>query len=377
MYFYDEKSPGLELVVTPHGKKVFYSRVWISKEKRSVRVKIGNFPQIMMQQARRQNKVNVAQAYQGINLVEEKKKARKETTLGELYALLNENEISHLRPATQDTYRRVYSKHLGPWSGRMLSSICRADVLMLRNRIGQASGKYVANTTLRLLRRMMNLARDYVAFSGQNPVTGVQMFREEQIKRRLEDSELKRLVEAIEQEENELARDILKVLLYSGARVGNVLSMKWEDVDLTSGMWTVPQRSSKSHESIEVFLSSPVLRILKQRYEARDGSEWIFPAESEAGHSRTVQKAKDRALERAEIKKRFRLHDFRHNFGSMLNDAKVDPILIKESLGHKDFQSTLRYVHVHRDRRRAAVESVSNAIKVAVEGEGNGEELAQ
>lgn len=364
-YYRDESDHELHLIVRPTGKKQFYSRIWLSEEKRTQWVLIGAFPALSVEAARKKNLKNVAGAVDGIDPIRAKRSTRRELTLGDLYHELEQRVFNKLRPATQETYSQIFKNHLAQWSKRKLSSITPEEIAELRDGIRAKSGNFAANKVVRLLSTMFSHAKnpELKLYKGANPAADVQRLEEPKITRRLRSGETARLVVAISNEPSELARDVLMCLLLTGARKSNVLQMRWEQLDLDGKRWFVPSRSSKNREAMEIELSDEVVSVLRRREESAVDSEWVFPSERASGKPvNTVQKALGRVLKAAAIKERFRLHDFRHNFGSVQHDAGVDPITIKNTMGHKDFQSTLRYVHADTKRKREAVNAVSKAI---------------
>jgi integrase len=116
---------------------------------------------------------------------------------------------------------------------------------------------------------------------------------------------LARLTKALVEFPDKDVADAIRLLLLSGARKNEVLTMKWEHLDLTAGTWKKPASMSKTKK---------------------------------------------------------RIHDLRHSFASELVSAGYSLPLIGSLLGHRNPATTARYSHLYRDARREAVERVGAAV---------------
>ena len=130
---------------------------------------------------------------------------------------------------------------LEKWKNRKLSSIQRKDVAGLHLAIGEKSGHYAANRIVSLLRKMFNLGHIWGLFNAENPATGIEFFQEKKRERFVLPEELPSLIKGLEKEPNLFIRGALFVCLMTGQRKGEVLGMKWEDVDLEKGVWRIPR----------------------------------------------------------------------------------------------------------------------------------------
>ena len=177
--------------------------------------------------------------------------------------------------------------------------------------------------------------------------------------RALSDDKIKKVWAAIEQLPSsepehqatvETARDILKLMLLSAQRGGEVRSMAWKDVDLETGWWSVPSSSVKNSRSHRVPLSAPALAILKERKAQADaklaarkagGEEakppaWVFPgrgAENE-GHVTEIKKAVANAKKLSGCE--WTPHDLRRTASTGMGKLNIPPSTISHVLNHKD-----------------------------------------
>jgi integrase len=206
------------------------------------------------------------------------------------------------------------------------------------------------NREYAFLRRVFNVAiRDDKASS--NPVSKLTTLREPSGRTRyLLDDEEDRLMKALPSDAD---RDRVIVLLHTGFRRAELLGLRWRDVDLKGGVLTIPK--AKNGEARHVPLTSTVRTILSRQPRSLDGSALVFPNSEGHRDLRWAKKTVPSALRAAQIEN-FRFHDLRHTFASRLAMEGVDPMTIRELMGHKSMAMTLRYSHLSPGHRRTAIE---------------------
>ena len=229
---------------------------------------------------------------------------------------------------------------------------------MLHGRIGKQNGRYAANRVLTFLRAMFNRAAD-IGYSGTNPTTGVKRFREQSRDRFLQADELHRFFRALSEELDDTARDFFYLALLTGARRGNLQTMRWEDMNLGAGVWRIPD--SKSGEPIVLPLVEPAVRILQGRLQTSDESPWVFPGRGKTGHLVEPKSAWRRILNRAGLDN-LRLHDLRRTLGSWQAAGGASLPVIGASLGHRDARATQVYARLTLDPVRKSVERATAAM---------------
>jgi integrase len=174
---------------------------------------------------------------------------------------------------------------------------------------------------------------------------------------------LARLTKALVEFPDKDVADAIRLLLLSGARKNEVLTMKWEHLDLTAGTWKKPASMSKTKKANEVELSAPARMLRVERMGRRPGGEeYVFPGRgNRAHHGRDIWHTWRRLCKAADISG-LRIHDLRHSFASELVSAGYSLPLIGSLLGHRNPATTARYSHLYRDARREAVERVGAAV---------------
>jgi len=257
--------------VTATGQKTFY-RVGRINGSPPVRIRIGEFPDLSVEQARKACQKLAGQIAEGQNPHQERQAMKAEKTLGAMFEWFLENH-SKPRKRTWPEDERLFNKFLATWGNRRLSAISRTDVQALHAKVGRESGPYQANRVLALLRAVFNKA-GLLGFEGKNPVVGVEPFREQSRDRFLLPEELPTFFEALKAEPQD-AQDFVMLSVLIGARAGNLAAMAWQDLHLDLCTWRIPD--TKSKKPAFVHLCGKAIEILNRRQANANGSLWVFP----------------------------------------------------------------------------------------------------
>jgi integrase len=184
-----------------------------------------------------------------------------------------------------------------------------------------------------------------------NPVAKLKMLREPSGRTRyLSDEEETALLEALPSDED---RQRVTMLLHTGFRRGELLGLRWRDIDFKAGVLTIPK--SKNGDARHVPMTSTVRAILSRRARPLDAATLVFPNTEGTRDLRWAKKTVPAALRAARIED-FRFHDLRHTFASRLAMESVDLMTIRDLMGHKTMTMTLRYSHLSPGHRQNAVE---------------------
>ncbi|MEO0793259.1 MAG: tyrosine-type recombinase/integrase [Pseudomonadota bacterium] len=220
-------------------------------------------------------------------------------------------------------------------------------------------GPGVANRSLALLSKMFNLAevwgwRDEYS----NPCRLVTKYPEKRRQRFLADHEITRLMTVLdtcdrEQSESPYATASVRLLLLTGARLGEILSLRWEWVDLQRRMLLLPD--SKTGERV-VFLNEAAVDIL-QSLERQPKNPFVIVGNRLGSHMVNLQKPWARIRSAANLND-VRLHDLRHSFASIAASNGASLPLIGQLLGHTQPATTQRYAHL----AAKPVQDVSDAV---------------
>jgi integrase/recombinase XerD len=141
-------------------------------------------------------------------------------------------------------------------------------------------------------------------------------------------------------------RAILMTAYAAGLRLAEVCRLKVEDID--SARMVIHVRQSKGHRDRDLMLSPRLLMILRQYWKIQRPRPYLFPGckPDQPISFRTVQKVCKQALAAAGLSKSVSMHTLRHSFASHLLEAGTDLRTIQILLGHSNFSTTARYLHV-------------------------------
>ncbi|MGH9550083.1 MAG: site-specific integrase, partial [Terriglobales bacterium] len=156
-------------------------------------------------------------------------------------------------------------------------------------------------------------------------------------------------------------RDYFEVLLFVGFRRSATAAMRWQDVNLDNGTWTVPKAKSKSGDELVLPLTGRALATLKRRHRRRGNSQWVFPGGSNAGHLGRAKRSLSNLLAAAKIPD-LHLHDLRRSLGSWLAMSGHSLPEIGRVLGHKDHRSTQVYARLQIEPVAAAAALAQKAM---------------
>mgnify|MGYP001594153268 CR=1 FL=1 len=201
------------------------------------------------------------------------------------------------------------------------------------------------------LRHMFNMAIKWKKAQG-NPVREVKFLKEPKEKDRiLMEEEEVRLLEAVRTgHKSKHLEAIIVTALNTGMRKGEILNLKWSNVDLKNRVITVEK--TKNDEIRKIPMNQKLTDTLEGGKKVSKG-EYVF---SENGKPyRDVKTGWWTALENAKIEN-FTFHGLRHTFGSRLGMAGVDIRTIRELMGHKDIKMTMRHSHPTPEHKKRAVE---------------------
>jgi integrase len=150
---------------------------------------------------------------------------------------------------------------------------------------------------------------------------------------------------------DEHLKPIVMTALNTGMRKGEILGLRWSQVDLQHGFILLDKTKNGERREIPV---NDTLRTVFRSLCRRIDVPHVFYDEKQLRNYQNVKRSFATALDRAKITD-FHFHDLRHTFASQLVMAGVDLVAVKELLGHKDIKMTLRYAHLAPAHKRKAV----------------------
>jgi integrase/recombinase XerD len=189
--------------------------------------------------------------------------------------------------------------------------------------------------------------------------------KERKLPKVLGKGEVLRILQAIE---NRKHRAIMLLTYSAGLRVGEVVRLRREDIDVDRRLITVRQaKGRKDRQTLLSDFAFDALKIYLSQYRIRT---WLFPGARPGRHlhERSVQKVFAQACARAGITKSASVHTLRHSFATHLLEAGTDLRYIQELLGHRSPKTTEIYTHVSQ-RSLSRIQSPLDTLMEADHGE--------
>jgi integrase len=280
-----------------------------------------------------------------------------------------ENEfLPTRRESTQVDYRSMLSRHIRPHWGKhdKVADVTTDEIEALHRKISKAGNPYRANRVVAVVSKIFSLAVRW-RMRADNPARGIERNYEAKRKRYLNGEELTALVNTLAAHPDQHSANIFRLLLLTGARRGEVLSMRWADVDLKAGKWLKPGSTTKQKTEHEVPLSAPGRQLLGEiaaKLGKKPLGEFVFPGAGKSEHVVEVKRQWRHICKAAGISG-LRIHDLRHNYASILVSGGASLELVGALLGHNSAATTHRYSHLFDDPQRAAAEKVGAIIVAA------------
>tara|TARA_R110002020_G_scaffold83397_2_gene207133 strand:+ start:33674 stop:34897 length:1224 start_codon:yes stop_codon:yes gene_type:complete len=318
----------------------------------------------------------------GKDPAQEKQADKSVLTVAQLCDLYLKHGAATKKASTLATDRGRIERHIKPLLGRMrVPDVKRAAVSRFlqdvaagktavdvktgaRGRAIVRGGKGTATRTVGLLGGIFSFAVES-GWISENPVRGVKRFRDRRNERFLDNSEMQRLGAALigaeAAGENPYAIAIIRLLVLTGARKGEIESLRWPEVDWQFSYLRLAD--SKTGQKL-IMLNGAAIEVL-QTVPRQNASDFVFPASRSDGHYEGTPKVWWRIREQAELQN-VRLHDLRHSFASMAVSSGASLPVIGALLGHKDSATTSRYAHLQDDPVRSASKTIGNSLQASL-----------
>ena len=315
--FWDQELTGFGIRVYPGGSKVYIAQARGPGGPK--RVTVGRHGVLGAEQARQRAALIIARVKAGEEPVPEPLSAKLSggPTVGELARQYLEEYVAvRCKPSTMKWTRTVVNHHIVPALGqRPLEAVSRARVMELHDRLYQTPS--VANAAVSILSLMYRLAEDWgLVPEGCNPCGSVVKYPERKRERFLTDKEFTRLGQVLDEVENRngastSAVTALRLLMLTGCRKNEILTLRWEDVALNESELRLPDAKTGAR----VVPLSPSAMKLLSGLPREPGNPWVIPGRKPGTHMRNVDRAWTVIRARAGLED-VRIHDLRHSFAS-------------------------------------------------------------
>jgi integrase len=362
---WDNDIPGFGVRVMPSGRKSFVLQYRAGR--RSRRMVLGYFNVITPERARQLAIAHLANIAEGYDPLAKRDAGRDAVTVKDLAKRFDAEHIAvHLKPSTQKEYRRSLKKFILPFFGnRPIAEVSREEVARFHHKYRHVP--YQANRCLEILSKMFNLAELWgLRPDGSNPRKHIKKYREEKREQFLSAAERRRVGEVLREMEVEgleipSAIAAVMLLILTGCRLNEIMTLKWEYVDIDAGILNLPDSKTGAKS---VYLGKPAINTLRQ-LPCLPSNPWVIYGIKPGGRLTDLQPFWQRVRARAGLKDA-RIHDLRHTFASAAVAAGQGLPIIGKLLGHTQVATTARYAHLATDPVKAAAERVSSTIASAL-----------
>ena len=353
---WDADLPGFGIRVKDTGVKSFvvqYRDRGTGASRRKTLGRVG--PLLTLHQARDRARILLADALKGKDPIKDEQLRRQAPTIADLVSdYLDQHAQPKKRPRSLKTDKSYLRRHVLPVFGsKKVGAVTARDVEALHAKM--CDTPHQANQVLALLSKMFSLAVKW-GWRSDNPAKGIERYHEERRERWLSDDELRRLLFALDLHPNEKAANAIRLRLLTGARIGEVLTARWPEIDFTRGVWIKPPHHTKQKRTEHLPLSAPALALLSAlRQLAGDGEGHLFPGRLPDQPIKDLSRFWRSVTATAGLQD-YRIHDNRHTHASHLVSSGLSLEIVGRLLGHTSPMSTRRYAHLADDPLRAAAD---------------------
>ena len=378
---WDTELKGFGLKVLTTGRRVYVYK-YRNRGSRQVRwVTIGAHGAKTPEEARQAAKRLAGEVADGLDPAAERTKSRQQLTIAELCELYLAEGCATKKATTIAMDRTRIERHVKPLLGtRSVARLTRAEVERflqdvangktsanartgLRGRSRVTGGQGAASRTVGMLGAILQFAVNR-GMRPDNPVRGVRRYPDKKRNRFLSAAELARLGDVLkgaEQDTNPSAIAAIRLLILTGCRKAEIVTMRWEYIDWEHACLRLPD--SKTGAKV-VHLGAPARALLEDLPRLK-GNPYVLPGANPGDYFKGLQKVWVSLRARASLQD-VRLHDLRHSFASVGAASGDSLLVIGALLGHKNAATTQRYAHLSNDPLRDAADKISRQIDAAM-----------
>ena len=374
-YLWDTDIAGFGLRVYPSGRKAFVVTYRVRGKQRFLT--IGRYGELTLPQARGKAHEVLGQARKGEDPAADRQSYRRSPTMKDLAErYMREHCRVHNKPATAKTQQSIWDRILVPrFGGRKVLDISRSDVQALHTELAETPG--MANVVRSQVSKAFNLAEIWGwRPDGSNPCRHVKLYKLEKRERFLSEAELARLSGVLAEAERTQSEDVyavaaLRLLMLTGCRVGEILSLRWKDVDFEGHCLRLPDSKTGAKT---VYLNGPALQLFAG-IEHREGNPHVLPGRHIGKPLKGLDGPWARLRKEADLED-VRIHDLRHSFASFGVGLGLPLQMVGKLLGHAEIATTERYAHLADDPIRQANERIGDHIWAVMSGARKAEVVA-
>lgn len=352
-FVWDSELKGLGIRVYTSGNKVFFFKYNFNGK--TIKEKIGQYPIVGVSLAKNiasQYKLKLATGH----LIETKKE--KICLLKDLIDKFEKMHYPHLRPATVVMYKKKHLPKLTQLHNYDIRKIKSEHLLSCVN----VNKQIAYNRYLACITKLFNFAVEH-DFLDKNPANKLKKFREEKREIYLSKEEVEKLFIALSESEHKIQANLIKLIIFTGSRSGEVKNICWSEIDLERGIWLKHASKVKGKKTVSVPFNQMAIAVLKdmQKFKTKD-IDCIFvnpKTQKPFTSNKTFWKTLCKKLSLENI----RIHDLRHTFASLLINNNISLEIVSKLLGHSDVKITQRYAHLNTNSLQSGTNMIDEIFK--------------
>ena len=294
-----------------------------------------------------------------------RQKAKQETTLNEFFNA-KYLPVVQKEKKSWDRDAQHFRDYISPIVGKKkLNEISPFDVEKIKKHLAdEGKAPRTIEYVLATLRHIINKAKDWGYFEGENPTSKVKKPKADNRRIRFLTKEESSALLAELKRRSQQTYEIAYLSLYTGMRASEIFNLKWSDIDFNNDIIHI--KDPKSGENRTAYMTKSIKQLLNERYNRLkpNSDELVFKAKN-GGKITRISKAFERAVKKLGLndgitdpRDKVVFHTLRHTFASWLVMKGTPLYTVKELLGHKTLAMTERYSHLAPDSKRKAVEEV-------------------
>lgn len=267
-----------------------------------------------------------------------------------------------------------YNKNLGPKFGdKSLKSITPFMIEKFMIELKETETRYhrpyspkSIKNAIDLLSLLFNYARRLGMYAGENPCERVSKPKINNVVMNILPVEkIRELLKYLETYQHRTTANLINFLFFTGCRLGEALKLDFGDINFDNRM--VLLRDPKGGKDQHIYLNDGALAaLLEQRKNKKNDCEIVFPRDDGRRHNKISPERWSTLKKLVGIPEKFRCHDLRHQFASLLaSSGEVDPYTLQNLLTHADFETTQRYAHLFPRSMRKGVALLDKIISEA------------
>lgn len=364
---WDSKLTGFGLRLSQGGRRTWM--VMYRHEGRLRRHKLGTYPPLTLADAREMARDKLADVQKGVDVAAVKQDARDADSFGDLARrYMSEYAAVKNKASTAKEKQYMLDADLLPkWEHRQAASITRREIIELVDAIAARGAAIHANRVAALVSSIFAFALDKEILQTSPGLRIPRPGAEQARKRTLTADEIKAVWSALD-EEGAVIAGIFRIALLTAQRKSEIAGMRWNELDLDAGWWTIPEERTKGGREHRVPLTPTAIDILRGLETEPHDPVYVFRGGRIGQPIQNLGKALSRVRDRSKVV--FWLHNLRRTATTIMASSGVPQFIAGRILNHADDSVTARHynVYAYDDEKRAGLLKLEQRVLAIVAG---------